>query len=235
VRMGTRLFRLLWVSRSWGPERIPTPESTDSIVVDTSEVAARKADAQMKVISSLAFKGTAPARSIRCRSRSRKAVTHLRRRENGQRRRGGAVQGFTAGHVQCRLTPFPWDGSSTSATRPSRSWFQLGLETHELANCSKVIPDTVGEGILTLRQPFLQRRQSRERYSARVRYWQSGVRVFDIRNPAKPKEIGVLQFRPCRCRERVGRRRPETQARQFLGSARGLRLRAQAADDDVQP
>jgi len=38
-------------------------------VVDTSEVQARKADAQMKVISSLAFKNGA-ARSIRCRSRS---------------------------------------------------------------------------------------------------------------------------------------------------------------------
>jgi hypothetical protein len=66
---------------------------------------------------------------------------------------------------------------------------RLALEIHNPANCAKVQPDLVGLSIFTYGSHYCSVDNKRHATTLACGYFNSGIRVFDIRNPRRPKEI----------------------------------------------
>jgi len=63
------------------------------------------------------------------------------------------------------------------------------LETHDPANCSKVSPDVVGLTTFTYGSHYCSVDNKKHATTLACGYFNSGIRVFDIRDPLRPKEI----------------------------------------------
>jgi hypothetical protein len=66
---------------------------------------------------------------------------------------------------------------------------RLMLEVHDPANCSKVIPDITGLSIFTYGSHYCSVDNKENATTLACGYFNSGVRIFDIRNPERPREI----------------------------------------------
>jgi len=171
----------------------PKAKMSDGIyVVDTSEVQARKPNAQMKIISYLAFKnGSAAQHTLSIKIAGKPYVVFVD--EAG----GGGIPGFSGDSFKnaCNagLTPFPMGRIiDISDEAKPKLVSTLALETHDVANCSKVLPDTVGEGAFVYGSHICSVDNRENATALACAYWQSGIRVFDIRDPAAPKEIAYF-------------------------------------------
>jgi hypothetical protein len=69
---------------------------------------------------------------------------------------------------------------------------KLMLETHDPANCALVAPDIVGLSIFTYGSHYCSVDNRKKATTLACGYFNSGVRVFDIRDPARPKEIAYF-------------------------------------------
>jgi hypothetical protein len=66
---------------------------------------------------------------------------------------------------------------------------KLMLETHDPKNCDQVVPDIAGLSIFTYGSHYCSIDNRDNATALACSYFNSGVRVFDIRDPARPKEI----------------------------------------------
>jgi len=66
---------------------------------------------------------------------------------------------------------------------------RLALEVHNPANCAKVLPDLVGLTTFTYGSHYCSVDNKHRATTLACGYFNSGIRVFDIRNPRRPKEI----------------------------------------------
>ncbi len=66
------------------------------------------------------------------------------------------------------------------------------LETHDPANCSAVLPDIVGLSVFTYGSHYCSVDNKHDATTLACAYFNSGVRVFDIRDPRRPKEIAYF-------------------------------------------
>jgi hypothetical protein len=69
---------------------------------------------------------------------------------------------------------------------------RLMLETHDPANCSKVLPDLVGLSSFTYGSHYCSVDNRHNATTLACGYFNSGIRVFDIRDPLRPKEIAYF-------------------------------------------
>src|SRR6185503_1526692 len=63
------------------------------------------------------------------------------------------------------------------------------LETHDPANCSKVSPDVAGLTSFTYGSHYCSVDNKHRATTLACGYFNSGIRVFDIRDPVRPREI----------------------------------------------
>jgi LVIVD repeat len=175
-------------------------QSEGFYVIDTSEVQARKPNAQMKLISYLTFKnGAAEQHTLSIKIGGKPYIVVVN--EMGSGGVPGLPNGLGGGTVQdaCNagLTPFPMGRivDISDETKPTLV-ADLGLETHDVNNCSKVLPDLVGEGGFTYGSHICSVDNRDNATALACGYWQSGIRVFDIRNPKAPKEIAYFNPKP---------------------------------------
>ena len=66
------------------------------------------------------------------------------------------------------------------------------LETHDPANCNAVLPDIVGLNGFTYGSHYCSVDNKRDATTLACAYFNSGLRVFDIRNPRHPREIAYF-------------------------------------------
>ena len=66
---------------------------------------------------------------------------------------------------------------------------RLALEIHNPANCASVLPDVVGLSIFTYGSHYCSVDNKDKATTLACGYFNSGIRVFDIRDPTQPKEI----------------------------------------------
>ena len=152
--------------------------------LNTSEVQARKPDAQMRIIAAVEVRdGTAAQHTIPIKVTGKPYIVHVNE--------GGAVF-FVNPKIACdaKLPPFPMArifdaGDEAQPKLVSR----LMLETHDPANCDKVLPDIVGSGLFSYGSHYCSVDNRDNATVLACAYFNSGIRVFDIRDPAKPKEI----------------------------------------------
>ncbi|WP_420211013.1 LVIVD repeat-containing protein [Burkholderia aenigmatica] len=158
-------------------------------VIDTSEVQSRRPNAHMHRIATVPVRdGSGAQHTI---SFSVGGKPYLIEVDEGG---SGGLQDPGAASVKAAciagMTPFPlghiYDMSNEAAPQLVS---ELRLETHAVQNCGKVIPDVLGLGTFTYGSHYCSVDNRENATALACSYFNSGIRVFDIRDPAKPKEI----------------------------------------------
>jgi hypothetical protein len=168
----------------------PTKPATNGFVIlDTSEVQARKANPQMKVVGKFLFKdGSVAQHTIPVKIRGRSYVIHVDE--------GGSGGIFLAGwQAACSaglpLFPMPRIVDISDEKNP-REVSKVMLETHDPKNCGAVLPDLAGLSIFTYGSHYCSVDNKRNATTLACGFFNSGIRVFDIRDPVRPKEIAYF-------------------------------------------
>jgi hypothetical protein len=177
--------------------KMPDYRAADGFyVIDISEIQARKPNPQTKVISSMAFRNSSAAQHTLTIKIGGKPYLIFDSEGGGA---GISLGGGGSPQEACDagLTPFPMARIIDMADEAKPKLVtNLALETHDLRNCSKVMPDTVGEGIFVYGSHICSVDNRENATALACAYQQSGIRVFDIRNPAAPKEIAYFNPAP---------------------------------------
>ena len=158
-------------------------------VIDTSEVQSRRPNAQMHRITTVPVRnGSAAQHTISFAVAGKPYVIEVD--EGGS----AGIQDPNAAGVKAAcnasMTPFPlghiYDMSDETAPKLVS---ELRLETHAVQNCDKVMPDIAGLTWFTYGSHYCSVDNRENATALACSYFNSGVRVFDIRDPSKPKEI----------------------------------------------
>jgi hypothetical protein len=157
------------------------------LIYDLSEIQDRRANPQAKLISQLLWKdGSTAQHTINVRIGGRPYIVFVD--EGGSGGTSSAAQEQAA--CAANLPAFPMArlidiGDETHPRIVSR----LALEVHNPANCSKVLPDLVGLTVFTYGSHYCSVDDRENATTLACGYFNSGIRVFDIRDPARPREI----------------------------------------------
>ncbi|WP_431511797.1 LVIVD repeat-containing protein [Variovorax sp. DAIF25] len=157
------------------------------LILDTSEVQARVPNAQMKVISATTFKdGSVAQHTIPVTIAGKPYLVMV---DEG----GAAGKSDTAAvklACEAKMAPYPMARIyDISDEKKPVLVSKLMLETHDPMNCDKVLPDIAGLSTFTYGSHYCSVDNRNNGTALACSYFNSGVRVFDIRNPERPKEI----------------------------------------------
>ena len=158
-------------------------------VVDTSEIQSRRPNAQMHRVSTVPIRnGSAAQHTIPFSVGGKPYVVEVDESGSGGLQDAGAA-GVKAA-CNAGMTPFPlahiYDMSNEASPQLVS---ETRLETHAVENCSKVVPDVLGLAWFTYGSHYCSVDNRENATALACSYFNSGVRVFDIRDPSKPKEI----------------------------------------------
>ena len=156
------------------------------MILDTSEVQSRKANPQLKVVSTLVWDdGGGAQHTIQVMIKGKPYVIHADEAGSG----GNSSAGWTAA---CAAGLPAWQFARiidlADETKPTVV-AKLMLEAYDPKNCDKVIPDLAGLGSFTYGAHYCSVDNRLNATTLACGYFNSGIRVFDIRNPQRPKEI----------------------------------------------
>ncbi|SOY68804.1 putative fenitrothion hydrolase protein FedA [Cupriavidus taiwanensis] len=180
------------IATGMGAPPLNDPNATGDngfFVVDTSEVQSRRPNAKMRRLATVPVRdGSVAQHTI---SFSVAGKPYLVEVDEGG---SGGLQdpGATAVKAACNagMTPFPlahiYDMSNEAAPRLVS---ETRLETHAVEHCDKVVPDILGLSTFTYGSHYCSVDNRENATALACSYFNSGVRVFDIRDPSKLKEI----------------------------------------------
>jgi hypothetical protein len=157
------------------------------LILDTSEVQARLPGAQIKEVGSVFWIDGAQAQhNIQITIQGKNYLVGVDELGSG----GGNATANVMAACKAGLPLFPMariiDVSDESNPQIIS---RLMLETHDPANCDAVIPDIAGLGTFTYGSHYCSVDNRHSATTLACGYFNSGIRVFDIRDPAHPKEI----------------------------------------------
>ena len=163
------------------------PATNGVLILDTSDIQARKPNAQFKAISKVVWKDGGHAQhTIPIRVDGKPYLIAVD--ESGS----GGLNGLPGWQEACAagLTPFSMARiiDIRDETNP-KVVSKLMLEVHDPANCNKVLPDLVGLASFTYGSHYCSVDNREDATTLACGYFNSGIRVFDIRNPRRPREI----------------------------------------------
>jgi hypothetical protein len=162
------------------------------IVFDTSEVQARKANPQIKAIGHAVYKdGSTAQHTIPIKIAGKPYVVMVD--ESGSAGLADAQNNYIKTSCAAGLTPFPLARIfDISDERNPKVVSKLMLETHDPKNCDAVAPDVTGLAVFTYGSHYCSVDNRDNATALACSYFNSGVRVFDIRNPERPREIAYF-------------------------------------------
>jgi len=163
------------------------PANNGLLIYDLSEIQARVPNPQVRLISKLLWKdGSVSQHTIPVKIDGRPYVIFVD--EGGS----GGISSPAQEQAACAagFPPFPMARiiDIRDETKP-KIVSRLALEVHNPANCAKVLPDLVGLSIFTYGSHYCSVDNKHRATTLACGYFNSGIRVFDIRNPRRPKEI----------------------------------------------
>jgi hypothetical protein len=184
---GNRAYLAIAGTGAASPTRVPgSPDNNGLLILDTSEVQARKADPQIRVVSVLVWgDGNTAQHTIPMKVNGKPYVVQVDEGGSG----GNSMAGWVAA---CDAGLPPWNMARIIDISDETKPFvvsKLSLEINDAKNCAKVIPDLAGLGGFTYGSHYCSVDNKQAATTLACGYFESGIRVFDIRNPAKPKEI----------------------------------------------
>jgi hypothetical protein len=174
---------------SGSPANLANPAfvSTNGLAIyDLSEIQQRLPNPQPKVLGEVYWKDGATAQhTINIKIRGKPYVIFVDEAGSGGNSAAGWAAACAAG-----LPPFPLARIiDISDERNPKVISKLGLETHDPANCARVLPDLAGLGSFTYGSHYCSVDNRKNATTLACGYFNSGIRVFDIRDPLRPKEI----------------------------------------------
>src|SRR5467141_651017 len=166
----------------------PTQPAINGLLIyDLSEIQARAPNPQVRLVSKLLWKdGSVAQHTIPVKIDGHPYVIFVD--EGGSGGFSGPAQ--EQGACAAGFPPFPMARiiDIHDETRP-KIVSRLALEVHNPANCAKVLPDLVGLTTFTYGSHYCSVDNKHRATTLACGYFNSGIRVFDIRNPRRPKEI----------------------------------------------
>ena len=163
-----------------------TPANNGFAVLDTSEVQARQPNAQIKLISTFLYKdGSVSQHTIPARIGGKRYIIQVDEGGSGGLFYAGWQSACAAGVPMFPMARIVDMSNEQKPTQVS----ELRLEVNSPANCQQVLPDIVGLAIFTYGTHYCSIDNRENTTTLACDEFNSGIRVFDIRNPAQPKEI----------------------------------------------
>ncbi len=165
------------------PNFVPT---NGLMIVDVSDIQARKPNPQWRIISTLVYvDGSVAQHTIPVKIGGKPFVIFVDEAGAG----GVTLAGWQAA-CAAGLPPFPMAriidiSDETNPFIVSR----LALETHAAKSCPFVLPDLVGLATFSYGSHYCSVDNRQNATTLACGYFNSGIRVFDIRDPVRPKEI----------------------------------------------
>lgn len=169
----------------------PTAPATNGLLIyDLSQIQERVPNPQVKLISQLLWKdGSVAQHSIPITIDGKRYLIFVD--EGGS----GGISNTTTATAACAagLPLFPMARIiDISDEKNPQIVSRLGLETHDPKNCAQVIPDIVGLNIFTYGSHYCSVDDKHNATTLACGYFNSGIRVFDIRDPQHPREIAYF-------------------------------------------
>jgi hypothetical protein len=163
------------------------PATNGLMIYDLSEIQARKPNPQVKLVSKLFWKdGSGAQHPIHVKIKGKPYIIHVDEAGSG----GFSSAAQIARACAAAMPPFPMARLiDISDEKNPVTVSRVMLETHDPANCAKVTPDLVGLSIFTYGSHYCSVDNKYHATTLACGYFNSGIRVFDIRDPRRPKEI----------------------------------------------
>src|SRR5215831_424649 len=169
----------------------PNVPATNGLqIYDLTDIQARKPNPQAKLVSTLLWKdGSGAQHTIPVRIKGKPYVIHVDEAGSG----GFASVAQNAAACAADMTPFPMARIiDISDEKKPKIVSRLMLEIHDPANCSKTSPDIVDLTTFTYGTHYCSVDNKKNATTLACGMFNSGVRVFDIRDPLRPKEIAYF-------------------------------------------
>ena len=160
------------------------------LIYDLSDIQARRPNAQAKLISTLFWKdGSGAQHTIPITVKGKQYLVFVDEAGSG----GFSSQAQREAACAANMPPYPMARIiDISDEKNPKIVSRLGLETHDPANCAQVLPDLVGLSTFTYGSHYCSVDNREKTTTLACGYFNSGIRVFDIRDPAHPKEIAYF-------------------------------------------
>jgi hypothetical protein len=168
---------------------LTTPEGDGMIILDTSDVQKRLPNPKMRQVGIVTWRdGGQMQHTIPVTIGGKSYVIAVD--ESGP---GGLSPDGWAASCAAGLAPFNAARiiDISDETKPVVV-SKLFLETHDPKNCDKVLPDLAGLSSFTYGSHYCSVDNKRSATTLACGYFNSGIRVFDIRDPLRPKEIAYF-------------------------------------------
>jgi hypothetical protein len=163
------------------------PARNGMLIYDISEIQARVPNPQPKLIGKVLWKdGSAAQHTIPVRIHGKPYVIHVD--EGGSGGFGSEAQRQGACAAGMPAWPMARIIDVSDETNP-KVISKLALEIHDPANCEAVLPDVTGFASFTYGSHYCSVDNRKKATTLACGYFNSGIRVFDIRDPVHPKEI----------------------------------------------
>jgi hypothetical protein len=163
-----------------------TPAGNGFLILDTSDVQKRLPNPKIRLISSFLFKdGSVAQHTIPVKIKGKPYIIHVD--EGGS---GGIFFAGWSSACAASVPPFPMPRiiDISDETHPKQV-SRIMLETHNPLNCPLVLPDVVGLAIFTYGSHYCSVDNRDNATTLACGMFNSGLRVFDIRDPERPREI----------------------------------------------
>jgi hypothetical protein len=159
-------------------------------IYDLSDIQARKPNPQAKLVSTLLWKdGSGAQHTIDVKIKGKPYVIFVDEAGSG----GFSSEAQRQAACAAGLTPYPMARIIDIADEKNpKIVSRLLTETHDPANCSKTLPDLVGLSIFTYGTHYCSVDNKHNATTLACGMFNSGVRVYDIRDPRRPKEIAYF-------------------------------------------
>jgi len=166
------------------------PANNGLLIYDLSQIQARVPNPQVRLISRLLWKdGSVAQHTIPVKIGGRPYIVFVDEAGSGGLSSTAQAQGACA----AGFTPFPLARIIDVSDEANPAIVsRLALEIHNPKSCSMVVPDLAGLSIFTYGSHYCSVDNKQNATTLVCGYFNSGIRVFDIRDPAQPKEIAYF-------------------------------------------
>jgi hypothetical protein len=162
------------------------PATNAMMIMDVSDFQKRVPNPQMRVISTLIIgDGSGAQHTIEVTIKGKKYLVEVDEGGAGGNNAAGWARACAAGLPAWNMARLIDISDETKPAVVSR----MQLEMNDPANCDKVIPDLAGISGFTYGSHYCSVDNRLNATTLACGYFESGIRVFDIRDPQRPREI----------------------------------------------
>jgi hypothetical protein len=168
---------------------LAVPPANGVLILDTSDFQKRIANPQFRQVGQLLWRdGGQTQHTILIKVKGKSYVVVADESGPGGSTTAGWQKACDAGLPPFNMARIVDLSDETKPVLASR----LMLEVHDPANCASVLPDLVGRASFTYGSHYCSVDNRLEATTLACGYFNSGIRVFDIRDPTRPKEIAYF-------------------------------------------